>query len=54
MLREKYKENQYELPKDVRLPKGFSPSNKIRIPQAEFQKLAVAYESFADTQANIK
>jgi hypothetical protein len=54
MLREKYKENQYELPDDVRLPKGFSPSNKIRIPQAEFQKLAVAYESFADTQANIK
>jgi hypothetical protein len=53
-LRDKYKENQYELPNDVKLPKAFSPSNKIRISDAEIQKLAVAYESFVNAEANIK
>jgi sulfotransferase family protein len=53
-LKDKYKENDYELPDDVKLPNAFSPSNKIRIPEAEIQKLTVAYESFANAESNIK
>jgi len=45
-LKDKYKENNYELPDDVNLPKAFMPSNKIRIPETEMQKLANAYEDF--------
>jgi hypothetical protein len=53
MLRAKYKQKQYDLPEDVELPKAFSPSNKIRIPEAEFHNLAAAYESFANPETNI-
>lgn len=45
-LRDKYKENGYELAADVKLPEAFSPSNKIRIAEEETQKLAAAYENF--------
>jgi hypothetical protein len=53
-LKDKYEENQYELPSNVKLPNAFSPSNKIRIPDAEIQKLAAAYESFGKAEANKK
>jgi hypothetical protein len=53
-LKDKYEENQYELPSNVKLPNAFSPANKIRIPEAEIQKLATAYESFVKAEANKK
>ena len=53
-IKDKYKENGYELPGDVELPKAFSPSNKIRIPNNEFQKLVDAYENFMKTEASTK
>ena len=53
-LKDKYEENQYELPSNVKLPNAFSPSNKIRIPDAEIQKLAAAYESFGKAEATKK
>jgi len=53
-LKDKYKENGYELPDDVKLPRAFSPSNKIRISNTELQKLADAYEKFITTEADTK
>lgn len=53
-LREKYREHEYELPSDVKLPKAFTPSNQTRIPDAELQKLAVAYEGFQKTETDAK
>jgi len=53
-LQDKYKENGYNLPNNVNLPKTFLPSNRVRLPRAEINKLADAYEAFTKTapQAN--
>ena len=53
-LKNKYKENAYELSDDVNLPQAFSPSNEVRISDTEFQKLTDAYEHFVKTEANSK
>ena len=53
-LKNKYKENAYELSDDVNLPKAFSPSNEIRISDTEFQKLADAYDNFIKTETKSK
>lgn len=44
-LQGKYKENGYDLPDDVNLPGAFLPSNKVRIPDVEMNKLADAYNT---------
>lgn len=46
MLKNKYKTFGYTLPEDVALPDSFSPSNKIRIPETELEKLMAAYYAF--------
>lgn len=45
-LRDKYREHDFDLLADVELPEAFSPSNRRRIPDGEFRKLAAAYDSF--------
>jgi len=42
----KYSEHGYELSGEATLPQKFVPSNKIRIPDSEYQSLVNAYESF--------
>lgn len=51
-LRDKYKENDYDLPEDVSLPDAFQPSNKGRIPDVEMKKLADAYDILVKNASN--
>ena len=50
-LREKFFGNNYDLPEHVALPQEFIPSNKIRIPDTEFQRLKIAYEGFNESKS---